>query len=133
MIRVFEENENKFIENTLTFEGVMNGSGLTLSSGDIYICYTGTTSNLIKAYMYVTTDQITALGLPIVPSDEDARLRVQSGGWIKAENYLTRTVRTSGNNGGTFYLVNNFSGNITSLSSQSTTSLISNLSYNLSI
>jgi len=53
--------------------------------------------------MYVTTAEASALGLLLVSASEDSRLATTTGGWIRADEYWTRSVVT--NNGFNFSYV----------------------------
>lgn len=91
--KVFRESTDT-VPTSTTF---MSSIGTMLSSGDICITYAG------KAYMYVTTAEASALGLLLVSSSEDSRLATTTGGWIRADEYWTRSVVT--NNGFNFSYV----------------------------
>lgn len=91
--KVFRESTDT-VPTSTTF---MSSIGTMLSSGDICITYAG------KAYMYVTTAEASALGLLLVSSSEDSRLATTTGGWIRADEYWTRSIVT--NNGFNFSYV----------------------------
>ena len=100
-MRVFYDPEGKLSNiTTARIADTINSLGSTgIRSGDIYIC---NISNVIEAYMYVFSSDITTLGLQIATSSSsDLRFATatsadKTGGWIKGTSYWTRSVIIGG-------------------------------------
>ena len=89
-LRIFQESTA--VPSTTTIAATITSAVDAIRSGDIYINTSG------DAYMYVTTAEITNLGLQTISSSVDRRFAsdtIVRGGWIKAEDYWTRSVITA--------------------------------------
>ena len=130
-MRVFREYNTQIPSNVQIASSIANTG--EIRSGDIYI------DTYNQAYIYVLNSEIQALGIQIMPTTGDyAKFNTSNlsntslrGGWVRAEDYWTRSV-IAGSNAENFAYVNEY-GEVETTTTNSANSAGLNVMYTFAI